>query len=646
MNVLDRLAIGLAAAAAGLTFGPAFEAAARVGPMVLVTAAVVAVVRPRGWWALPFVVTGPVVAALWNGPSLPDFRLLVDGPGQAVRLTLPLPPDLVLVPAALTGLAAAAGSALSRRRSGGLEALLPSAVVGAYGVFAAGVHSVQTLPVGLGLLAAALLVLRGRRPVAVALVLIAGLPLIWLPWRAAPDTPDPRDRLQPAARPAAGVDLIDQVGGWLAAPEEAVLFRADTNRTGAPARWRLAVLDAYDGETWRSSGKVVPAGLGVPPFRGAVPSDAVTQRVELVDLRGPYLPAADRPIRVAAPVAAVEPDTGVLVAAAEAGRGTRYEVVSRVRAPVEPAATEAAGAGDLTIPADLREAVRGFLDQTGVRPDMRPPQRAEIVARFLRTHRSNVAGTPTAATVPAIKALLADRGEGAAVQFATAFALVMRALGVPARIVVGFEASGREVHARDVRVWPEVRYAAAGWVRYDPTPPLTSAVAAARQAEEDPEPLASAEPEPSPTPTHGPSDPHPPSSLSPLLLALLTGVAAVGALVALIPWVRRAWRRRRRPTDDARVVAAWHDVLDAYHPADPRTLTPSRLHRDLIGVLPAPAAVTSRTLSGLADKALYSPEACTSQDGDLAWQSAAELRRALRLRQPGLRFPTTDASAK
>jgi hypothetical protein len=56
--------------------------------------------------------------------------------------------------------------------------------------------------------------------------------------------------------------------------------------------------------------------------------------------------------------------------------------------------------------------------------------------------------------------------------------LLLRTLGVPAHLVNGF-AGGRpneiggflEVTRSDAHTWVEVRYARAGWVRYDPTPP-------------------------------------------------------------------------------------------------------------------------------------------------------------------------------
>ena len=61
-------------------------------------------------------------------------------------------------------------------------------------------------------------------------------------------------------------------------------------------------------------------------------------------------------------------------------------------------------------------------------------------------------------------------------QFAAAYAVLARSLGLPARVVVGFldgsEVSGgrREFTTEDLHAWPEVYFGGLGWVRFEPTP--------------------------------------------------------------------------------------------------------------------------------------------------------------------------------
>lgn len=62
-------------------------------------------------------------------------------------------------------------------------------------------------------------------------------------------------------------------------------------------------------------------------------------------------------------------------------------------------------------------------------------------------------------------------------QFASAMAVMARLLDIPARVAVGFlqpEAVGPntwEYSSHDLHAWPELFFAGAGWVRFEPTPP-------------------------------------------------------------------------------------------------------------------------------------------------------------------------------
>jgi Transglutaminase-like superfamily len=61
-------------------------------------------------------------------------------------------------------------------------------------------------------------------------------------------------------------------------------------------------------------------------------------------------------------------------------------------------------------------------------------------------------------------------------QFAAAMAVMARMLGIPARVAVGFLApdkTGPDTYvysAHDMHAWPELYFAGAGWVRFEPTP--------------------------------------------------------------------------------------------------------------------------------------------------------------------------------
>jgi transglutaminase-like putative cysteine protease len=69
-----------------------------------------------------------------------------------------------------------------------------------------------------------------------------------------------------------------------------------------------------------------------------------------------------------------------------------------------------------------------------------------------------------------------DGRTGYCQQFAAAMAVMARSLGIPARVAVGFLAptrmsDGSYVYSsHDMHAWPELFFAGAGWVRFEPTP--------------------------------------------------------------------------------------------------------------------------------------------------------------------------------
>lgn len=66
--------------------------------------------------------------------------------------------------------------------------------------------------------------------------------------------------------------------------------------------------------------------------------------------------------------------------------------------------------------------------------------------------------------------------EGYCEQFATSMAIMARSLGIPSRVAVGFLNPDRvgsttfSFSSRDMHAWPELYFAGAGWVRFEPTP--------------------------------------------------------------------------------------------------------------------------------------------------------------------------------
>lgn len=161
---------------------------------------------------------------------------------------------------------------------------------------------------------------------------------------------------------------------------------------------------------------------------------------------------------------------------------------------------------------------------------------------------------------------------GYCVQFATAFTVMARTLGLPTRVGVGYlpgrpdttqpgtyVVTGAEAHA-----WPEVHFEGAGWVRFEPTPaaqtgpppvyadPLLDPDATAPPGEEFPQPGT---PEtPTPAPTTAPGGPGAGRSPEPVSVWWLMLAAALAGLTVLA-----SLRRRRRDEVDPDDPEVWWD---------------------------------------------------------------------------------------
>lgn len=70
-------------------------------------------------------------------------------------------------------------------------------------------------------------------------------------------------------------------------------------------------------------------------------------------------------------------------------------------------------------------------------------------------------------------------------QFAAAMAVLLRTLGIPTRLAVGFDSGGRSaegdtantiwtVSSHDAHTWPEVLFPTYGWLQFEPTPSITA----------------------------------------------------------------------------------------------------------------------------------------------------------------------------
>ncbi|HEY3465910.1 MAG TPA: transglutaminaseTgpA domain-containing protein [Amycolatopsis sp.] len=615
-----------------------------------------------------------VVEIVVGGTASPGeaLRVLTAGVTDSWRLTLqttwpaPADPALVLfVPLLVLAASVLAVELLERRP---LLALLPSLPILVLSQAYGALTGVTALVVGAGYVALVvlLLVLTGPdRPATpsplprVGTLLLAAVPVVALgcagvvAGSVANPAGTPAFSLQenqPAPLPPGRVaNPLTEIAGRLLHPEVPV-FRYSS---GTPVdRWRLAVLDRFNGVTWSPGGE--PRRLGAPlPAPAAPPSDLRTADVTVFGSLGPWLPSQPLVSGVDGVAPFVDAASGQLRLPGPAD-GAAYRLrwwepggqSGLLGRGVDPAA--ARDVGDVgAVPPEVTALARAAVR------DLRPSfQTALLLEKYFSDHYRVVrAGErlPTGSGWPQLKRFLLETRAGTSEQFAAAYVAMAKLLGIPARLAVGFRSpagASRDVVVRnaDVLAWPEVAVDGVGWVALDPTGAaapsggLGDTTARARAALPPPDQVA-----PPRLPATGPGGTSGPDAG----FSVPGPVFAVPAAVLLVLWLAgvpvaglvRGWRRRRRPGYES-VAGAWAEARDRLR-AHGVVLTAGMTVRDALSAVgPSAPPEVREGLSELADAfdaAMWAPSAAGGER-DRAWSAVRKLRRGLAKARPGRRI--------
>jgi uncharacterized protein YggT (Ycf19 family) len=732
-RLVAPFALAALSAAAALSLGRVFASARFVVPTLLAVAlahGTAALARRLDWraWAtvslqavalaafvlLAFVPAFDVVGAGLNSSGA-SLATLLDRGLELLRAAPPPVPTsdgALLLAVVVTYAVAASADWLAFRRQAVLGAVAPALVLFVWCVTLGTDDHAAATAVGFGAAAAAFLLVQniavldrgrswlvaGRAPRRhwLAPAVLLGVGAIAIGVALAPVLPgtgsEPilgfadRDRRGDAGSSyRTGVAPFVDVSAKLNQAVDGELFTVAAER---PDYWRLAALDRFDTEsggqwTLRAAGDEVTVGL---PEQG--PRGSFRQRFRIGDLGERWLPAAFRPVAIDLEQPLVVLSSSTLVAGADSVAGLEYTVDSEVPpgasqvSAAQQAATAAAVPDDLAeftalpgLPANIAATAREVTAGAAT-----PYAKAAALRDWFRGSGGFVydATIDPVDTPDAISAFLRTK-RGFCVQFASAYAVMARTLGIPARVAVGFtpgEAADGvfRVSAHDAHAWPEVWFAGLGWTHlFDPTPSADTvptggsdlpdespvgAVPVPGGTTQSTAPITvdgttpqQTQPSATATPTTAPSgsgESGEPSPATPEVTtdapgggtAVWTVVARVALAVivlagAYVVAVRSAAARRRsRRRDAAPVVAvqgAWDEALDHLrlsHIATDPALTPLELSR----VIPDGAPGASRPLRDLARRyttVRYGSRPPTEDDAARAWEATDALTDAL-----------------
>ena len=128
------------------------------------------------------------------------------------------------------------------------------------------------------------------------------------------------------------------------------------------------------------------------------------------------------------------------------------------------------------LPPDIPERIRALAEDLTKNLD-NPYDKAQAITRYLRnniTYNTDMGTIPESADP--IEWFLFEKQSGYCNYYATAEVLMLRSVGIPARLAVGYaqglyddEKGSYQVRQKDKHAWPEVYFNAYGWIEFEPT---------------------------------------------------------------------------------------------------------------------------------------------------------------------------------
>lgn len=248
--------------------------------------------------------------------------------------------------------------------------------------------------------------------------------------------------------------------------------------------WRGLVFSDFDGVTWRPSNQVsqwptrsqaptwiqnafatVPEQVQAAPTRYQIILEP-TQQNWLFGLDYPFSQQPDINITSNFTLAKDQPVTQQL----------RYNVMQFSSMRIDSVLTEASRRLNLALPAEGNPQARALAKQLFVQSGSEPVRYMAAIERWINQTEFRYTLSPPRLNTDRIDEFLFQTKAGFCEHYSSSFTFMMRAAGIPARVVAGYQGgepsrNGNvwEVRQKDAHAWTEVWLEGQGWIRVDPT---------------------------------------------------------------------------------------------------------------------------------------------------------------------------------
>jgi transglutaminase-like putative cysteine protease len=234
--------------------------------------------------------------------------------------------------------------------------------------------------------------------------------------------------------------------------------------------WRGPVFERFDGETWSGSRSRL---FDSPTAAVTATGPTISYMITLEPHENLWMPALEMPIEI--PTGAIYQHDYQLIAHRPVVTRTRYRLTSALDHDARHEGSPSARERLLYLPPTLNPSTRALADswrREGLDDEAFVARASQFIRDqgLLYTLQPGTTASPHMADV-----FLFERKSGFCEHFASAFAILMRAGGLPARIVTGYQGGDLnpidgqvEVRQDDAHAWTEVLIEGR-WRRIDPT---------------------------------------------------------------------------------------------------------------------------------------------------------------------------------
>ncbi|WP_201578776.1 DUF3488 and transglutaminase-like domain-containing protein [Psychrobacter sp. Pi2-52] len=248
--------------------------------------------------------------------------------------------------------------------------------------------------------------------------------------------------------------------------------------------WRGLVFSDFDGVTWRpasqknqwSSRLQAPAWIQnafatVPDESRAAP---VNYKVILEPTQQNWLFGLDYPFSQQPDINTTSEFT--LSKDQPVTQQLRYDVLQFAQMRIDPVLTEASRRENLALPSEGNPQARALAKQLFEQSGSDPVRYIAAIEQWINRTEFRYTLSPPRLNTNRIDEFLFETKAGFCEHYSSSFTFMLRAAGIPARVVAGYQGgepsrNGNvwEVRQMDAHAWTEVWLEGQGWVRVDPT---------------------------------------------------------------------------------------------------------------------------------------------------------------------------------